>query len=177
MAFNRGDVVLIPFPYTDLSAVKTRPAVVVSSDLYHSVRPDVLLAYVSSQISQAHAALDYVLQDWTAAGLAKPSFVRPKVAAIEPALVVYGVGTLSARDLGEVDRRLRQALALTDPTLADVLAQLDLATQPAREVQQLAEKSLAAVVALAASGRPGIDLSRLRILLSGQSTERNTGLA
>ncbi len=32
MAFQRGDVVLIPFPYTDLSASKTRPAVVVSSD-------------------------------------------------------------------------------------------------------------------------------------------------
>jgi len=30
MAFRRSDVVLIPFPYTDLSAAKTRPAVVVS---------------------------------------------------------------------------------------------------------------------------------------------------
>ncbi|MEA3397813.1 MAG: type II toxin-antitoxin system PemK/MazF family toxin [Chloroflexota bacterium] len=34
MAFQRGDVVLIPFPYTDLSASKTRPVVVVSSDIY-----------------------------------------------------------------------------------------------------------------------------------------------
>ena len=32
MAFQRGDVVLIPFPYTDLSTSKTRPAVVVSSE-------------------------------------------------------------------------------------------------------------------------------------------------
>ncbi len=31
MAFQQGEVVLIPFPYTDLSATKTRPAVVVSS--------------------------------------------------------------------------------------------------------------------------------------------------
>ena len=35
MAFRRGDVVLIPFPYTDLSAAKTRPAVLVSSEAYH----------------------------------------------------------------------------------------------------------------------------------------------
>jgi len=48
MAFQRGDVVLIPFPYTDLSATKTRPAVVVSSECYHAVRPDLLVAYVSS---------------------------------------------------------------------------------------------------------------------------------
>lgn len=66
MAFKRGDIVLIPFPYTDLSAAKTRPAVVVSSDLYQSARPEVLLAYVSSQISQANGVVDYVLRDWAA---------------------------------------------------------------------------------------------------------------
>jgi mRNA interferase MazF len=78
MAFRRGDVVLIPFPFTDLSAAKTRAAVVVSSDLYHQARPELLLAYVSSQVSKAHPTLDYLLLDWTAADLVRPSFVRPK---------------------------------------------------------------------------------------------------
>ena len=58
MAFRRGDVVLIPFPYTDLSAAKTRPAVVVSSETYHAARPELLLAYVSSQLSQADPTID-----------------------------------------------------------------------------------------------------------------------
>lgn len=44
MAFQRGDVVLIPFPFTDLTTTKTRPAVVVSSAAYQSVRPELLLA-------------------------------------------------------------------------------------------------------------------------------------
>ncbi len=61
---QRGDVVLIPFPYTNLSATKTRPAVVVSSDLYHQARSECLLAYISSQIAQADPRLDYVLVDW-----------------------------------------------------------------------------------------------------------------
>jgi len=64
MAFQRGDVVLIPFPYTDLSASKTRPAVVVSSAIYHTARSELLLAYVSSQMSQANPVVDYVLADW-----------------------------------------------------------------------------------------------------------------
>ena len=34
MAYQRGDFVLLPFPFTDLSAAKTRPAVVVSSEIY-----------------------------------------------------------------------------------------------------------------------------------------------
>lgn len=48
MTFQRGDVVLIPFPFTDLTATKTRPAIVVSSAAYQRTRPDLLLAYVSS---------------------------------------------------------------------------------------------------------------------------------
>ena len=169
MAFRRGDVVLIPFPYTDLSASKTRPAVVVSSDIYHAARPELLLAYVSSQISQANPTIDYVLADWEDAGLLNPSFVRPKVAAVEPALVVYRVGALSTQDLLEVDRCLRRAMALIETVLDDVLAELDLTTQPVATVQALAEKSVAAAVSFASEGEPGADLDRLRDLLSGQS--------
>ena len=47
MTFQKGDVVLIPFPYTDLSATKTRPAAVVSSNIYHNFRSELLLAYIS----------------------------------------------------------------------------------------------------------------------------------
>lgn len=53
MAFQRGDVVLIPFPFTDLTATKTRPTVMVSSVAYQSVRSELLLAYVSSQVIKA----------------------------------------------------------------------------------------------------------------------------
>ena len=168
MAFQRGDVVLIPFPYTDLSASKTRPAVVVSSDIYHAVRSEFLLAYVSSQISQANPTIDYVLVDWSDAGLLKPSFVRPKVAAVEPALVVHRVGALSARDLLELDRCLRRAMALVETALSDVLAEVDLKNQPVATVQALAEKSVAAAVSYASGGEPGVHLDRLRELLSGQ---------
>ncbi len=113
MALKRGDVVLIPFPYTDLSATKTRPAVVVSSELYHELRSELLLAYLSSRIAAADPRLDYILVDWKEAGLLKPTFMRPKIAAIEPSLIVYHVGALSERDMREVNGRLKLALALS----------------------------------------------------------------
>jgi mRNA interferase MazF len=131
MAFNRGDVVLIPIPYTDLSATKTRPAVIVSSSSY----------------------------------LPKPSFVRPKVAAIEPTLVVHQAGQLVAQDLLEVDRRLRQAMSLTDTALADVIAEVDLGTQSPELVQSMAEKSLKAVVVFGTRQTPGINIERLKEML------------
>ncbi|MGH9832747.1 MAG: type II toxin-antitoxin system PemK/MazF family toxin [Blastocatellia bacterium] len=167
MAFNRGDVVLIPFPYTDLSAAKTRPAVIVSGSTYHGVRSELLLAYVSSQVLKAHPLLDYVLTDLKAAGLPKPSFVRPKVAAIEPTLVVHQVGQLAAQDLLEVDRRLRQALSLTETALMDVVAEVDLMTQPPALVQSIAEKSVAAIVSFDTSHTAGANVERLKELLGG----------
>lgn len=165
MAFQRGDVVLIPFPYTDLSAAKTRPAVIVSSNAYHRVRSELLLVYVSSQLAKANSPLDYILADWNGSGLPKPSFVRPKVSAIEPTLVVHQVGKLSAKDLFEVDRRLRQAMALTETVLADVVAEIDMMTQSPAIVQAIAEQSIATIVAFAEMHTPGINVERLRKLL------------
>lgn len=112
MAYQRGDVVLIPFPFSDLSATKTRPAIVVSGSLFQEVRSELLLAYVSSQVSKAHPQIDVILEDWAACGLLKPSFVRPKIAAIEPGLVVHHAGHLSDEDMAAVDAVLRLALNL-----------------------------------------------------------------
>lgn len=165
MAFRRGDVVLIPFPYTDLTATKTRPAVVVSSDFYHAVRSELLLAYVSSQVSKAHDTIDYVLIDWAQAGLPKPSFVRPKIAAVEPTLIAHQIGRLSPQDLLQVDGRLRQAMGLHEMPLSEIVSQLDFAAQPATIVQTIAEKSLQAAILLAANQADDIDLRSLRSLL------------
>lgn len=48
--FEYGDVVLVPFPFTDQSISKKRPAVVVSSAAYNAERPDVIIIAVTSQV-------------------------------------------------------------------------------------------------------------------------------
>ena len=48
--FEFGDVVLVPFPFTDQSAGKKRPAVVISSVAYNNERPDLIIMAVTSQI-------------------------------------------------------------------------------------------------------------------------------
>jgi len=72
MAFQRGDVVLVPFPFSDLSTTKVRPAVVVSGSLYHATEPDLILAAITSKITAMTGPLDYVLNDWQAANLRYP---------------------------------------------------------------------------------------------------------
>ncbi len=112
MVFRRGDVVLIPFPHTDLSATKARPTVVVSVPEYQGARGDLILAYLTSQTVPSDAEFDYLLADWAAAGLLKPTLMRARLAVVNERLVQYRVGTLSARDMAEIDRRLRRALGL-----------------------------------------------------------------
>jgi len=60
-----GDVVTVDFP--GAQGLKRRPAVVVSTDPYHTARPDVVLGLLTSRILGATAATDYALQDWSSA--------------------------------------------------------------------------------------------------------------
>ena len=48
-SYSFGDIVLVPFPFTDQSGAKKRPAIVVSSQVYHRERPDLIIMAVTSQ--------------------------------------------------------------------------------------------------------------------------------
>ena len=69
-----GDVVTVDF--RGATGVKRRPAVVVSSDEYHTRRPDVVLCVLTTNVASAKSSLDYTLQDWAGAGLHAPSAFR-----------------------------------------------------------------------------------------------------
>ncbi len=60
MAYRRGDIVLVQYPYSDLSSSKARPAVVVSSDLYSQEKPDLFFAALTTNLS-AKDSRDYLL--------------------------------------------------------------------------------------------------------------------
>lgn len=110
--YNRGDLLLVPFPFSDLSTTKVRPVVVVSSSSYHSAEPDLILGALTSRVSAAIGAFDYVLTGWQTAGLKFPSAFKPVLFTLDPSRVVFQIGTLNTIDLEEVDRRLRMMLEL-----------------------------------------------------------------
>ncbi len=53
--------------------IKRSPAVVVSSEAYHSARPEVILGLITSQVAGSIGSTDHSLADWSAAGLRLPS--------------------------------------------------------------------------------------------------------
>jgi len=106
-----GSVVTVDFP--GVMGMKRRPAAVVSSATYHATRPDVIFAVVTSQVTSATAPSDYVLQDWSAAGLRQPSAFRSFLVTLPAASIIAVIGQLSDRDWQEVQARLRVALAVS----------------------------------------------------------------
>jgi len=105
--YEFGDLVLVPFPFTDQSATKRRPAVVVSSSAYHRARPDLLIMAVTSQQPATLSVGEVQVQDWQGAGLLKPSVLKPVITTIDPALVLKTLGRLTSTD----QTALRHALA------------------------------------------------------------------
>lgn len=94
-----GSVVLVPFPFTDQSGTKKRPAVVISSANYNTNRRDIVIKAVTSQVRQPLAFGEAMITGWQAAGLVKASVLKPVFTTIEQSLVLRAMGILGTADL------------------------------------------------------------------------------
>ena len=112
MVLRRGDIVLIPFPYAELTATKTRPAMILSSTTFASAERKMTVAGITSNVAAHRNTTSYELPDWAGAGLKKPSTVTSWLATLSASLVQFKVGQLTARDMREIEKRLRIALDL-----------------------------------------------------------------
>jgi mRNA interferase MazF len=98
MPYDFGDIMLVPFPFTNHEAVKKRPAVAVSGAAYNRAKPDIIIMAITSQFRPSPELGETWLADWGAAGLLKPSVVKPVFATIEQRLVIRRLGVLTALD-------------------------------------------------------------------------------
>ncbi len=106
--YSRGAVVLLPFPFSDLSGTKLRPAVIVSSQ-YPS---DDLLVVAVTSVGAALRPGEFPIQSWRQAGLLHPSFAKRALASVSGDLVRRFLGQLEKQDLAQLDDSLRFWLGL-----------------------------------------------------------------
>lgn len=109
--FRQGDLVLVPFPFTDLSALKRRPAVVISPDRLHQRSDDVILAAMTSQMPTSLTEFDIPIRshDMTVGRLPKPSVVKVnKIFTCHRSLVVKRVGRVQKETLARILAGLRR---------------------------------------------------------------------
>ena len=112
-SFEPGDVVLTRFPFTDLSDVKQRPAVVLSSIEHQGTSRDVIVAAISGRRVDRPGPFDHVVRTWEVAGLLMPSVVRTaKLVTLERSTISRKLGTLADDELVAVRGMVRRALSV-----------------------------------------------------------------
>jgi mRNA interferase MazF len=102
--FKKWEIILVPFPFSDLSSVKRRPAIIVSPTSYNAGN-DVVIAYVTSQLGVSPRFGDYQIQKWKEAGLPKPSMVRMKFATVTKNIIIKTIGKLETEDREEIEKK------------------------------------------------------------------------
>jgi len=107
MRFKKGDIVLVPFPFTDLSGRKLRPALV----LYDSGF-DVIVCFISS-VLKVSSGFDIEVLRSEANGLKVNSVIKlTKMATLSRDLVLGRIGVLEDKYLKEVDEKLKEMFGL-----------------------------------------------------------------
>ncbi len=109
--YNRGDVVLVGFVFSDESGKKLRPAVVISSASYNRARQEVIVAAITSNIRRRLFG-DHIIADWKGAGLLFPSLATGVFRTIKRTMIDRKLGTMPKADLEAIDREIRRSLAL-----------------------------------------------------------------
>ena len=95
--YNRGDVVLVPFPFSDQTTTKKRPAIIVSSDTHNSISQDIVIMAITGQIRGHIGVGEFLIEDWQGAGLLRPSAVKSAISTVEQRLVLKPLGKLSKK--------------------------------------------------------------------------------
>ena len=103
-----GDVIVLPFPQTNLQIGKRRPALVVA-DLPGD---DLILCQITSQVRSDGFSISLTQADFQNGRLALDSYVRPqRLFTVEKSVILYTVGQITPLKLQEVKAKLRQLFA------------------------------------------------------------------
>ena len=98
---NKGDIVMIPFPFTDLSGIKNRPALILIDG-----ESDITVSFVTTQIKWRED-FDVKIEPTETNRLKRKSLIRlRKLATIDKDLVIGKLGDLSSDELANVDKNL-----------------------------------------------------------------------
>jgi mRNA interferase MazF len=96
--YNQGDVVLVPYPFTNQEADKKRPALVISANWYNKVYPDIILVAVTSVIPDPplRDQVRLSVPDITMIHSERPCIIRTgKIFTIEKTKIIKTMGHIS----------------------------------------------------------------------------------
>jgi mRNA interferase MazF len=105
--FIKGDVIVVPFPFSDLSQSKRRPALVI-----RNFGEDLLLAQITSKTIKNNFAIEITEADFNKGSLKVTSNIRPeKLFTCSKNLILYKVGSLKKEKTELIIKRIKEILS------------------------------------------------------------------
>lgn len=107
-SYSKNDIILVRYPFSDLSSSKVRPAVVVNAP---HVSQDIIITPLTSKTGSLLEG-EFVLSDWAAAGLNVATAVKRGLYTVHESLIVTTIGKLANSDVEQLEQSLRSWLGL-----------------------------------------------------------------
>ncbi|MBW4532462.1 MAG: type II toxin-antitoxin system PemK/MazF family toxin [Pleurocapsa minor HA4230-MV1] len=112
VTYKQFEVVVVPFPFTDSSATKKRPALVISdASAFNKSTKKSVMAMITTA-SHSSWDLDIPITDLKSAGLKAKSIIRMKLFTLDDDLVLKKIGKLATSDRDRVQKSLQQLFNL-----------------------------------------------------------------
>lgn len=111
MKFDRFDVVLVPFPFTDRHSQKRRPALVLSGHASFNCKTQHVVCAMITSAAHSEWPLDVCITQPDLAGLPKACVIRMKLFTLDDSLILKRLGRLSEIDASSVSKALTILLA------------------------------------------------------------------
>ena len=98
-SYSKNEVILVRYPFSNLSGSKVRPAIFVNDS---HISQDVIIVPLTSKVSPLLAG-EFVLTDWKAVGLNIPSAAKRGLYTVHQSLVMKSIGKPSNTDAGSLE--------------------------------------------------------------------------
>ncbi|MBE9144632.1 type II toxin-antitoxin system PemK/MazF family toxin [Planktothrix mougeotii] len=111
---TKGKVVLVPFPFDDLSATKVRPAVCLTNPIgqYNHIILALITSTIPTHITETDIVLNTDHSDFTASGLRKSSTLKLDfLVTVRSSIILRELGQLSENTQDEISRKLCKLLS------------------------------------------------------------------
>lgn len=106
-SIEQGDIVFVPFPFTDLSAAKKRPALVISYDDFNKRNQDILICQITHNLNQRDHSILINNSNLEKGNLAVESLIKvSKIFTIDKTLIIQNIGKINSKTYSQVYKEI-----------------------------------------------------------------------
>lgn len=109
--YEQGDILIIPFPFTDLTGIKQRPAVVISNDDYNKSEIDIVVCAITSNLEDSNHGVTLEKKDLLSGFIVLKSLIKvDKIISVDKNIIRKKIAKIKKNKLEEVFKILDEII-------------------------------------------------------------------